>query len=553
MPFDKFTITQLTDNGKSRLAAISPDGKYLLLVVSGKGKQSLWLRNIRSNSDMQVIAPEDTRYENPLFSPDGNFIYFRKSQDKMFTLFHLYQAPVLGGAPQIIVRDVDDGITFSPDGKRFVFCRNNNPELGNHYLLMANADGTAEQLIASGTTHAMWNPSWSPDGTRIATTTFRATQNTTAIYMFDISSGRSSQIPTPRDMWIDGTVWVPSGSGFIVNYRNRETGYQRDQIGFLGTSGDFHTITQDTNTYYSLTISPDGKTLATVQEKSQFSLYLLPTAGAEASSVNPALLVQGKDLRDFGWAGKDELLINEGKKLLRVSSEGNNRRTILEDTGALIGSANSCAGGRYVVLEWLGHNEGRNLWLAASDGSNLKQLTRDVWASLPVCSPDGKWVYFQDEKRAINRVSIDGGSQEVVAASIVPGTWTDEGFSISPDGKLLTFKLTHRDTHKIQIAVVGLDKDAGKSVSHFLDADPRISGYPEFTPDGKAVVYSIAVEGVENLWLQPINGETGRQITNFQTDWIESYQYSPDGRTLGVLREHFDSDVVLLRDTTLRK
>jgi serine/threonine protein kinase len=50
-PFAEFTITQVTNNGKSVQAAISPDGKYLLSVVDDQGKQSLWLRNVPTNSD----------------------------------------------------------------------------------------------------------------------------------------------------------------------------------------------------------------------------------------------------------------------------------------------------------------------------------------------------------------------------------------------------------------------------------------------------------------------------------------------------------------------
>jgi hypothetical protein len=67
-----------------------------------------------------------------------------------------------------------------------------------------------------------------------------------------------------------------------------------------------------------------------------------------------------------------------------------------------------------------------------------------------------------------------------------------------------------------------------------------------------AVVYGVEENGVENLWLQPINRMPGRQITNFQTDLISRYQYSPHGKTLGVLRFHSDSDVVMLRDTTAK-
>jgi Tol biopolymer transport system component len=149
------------------------------------------------------------------------------------------------------------------------------------------------------------------------------------------------------------------------------------------------------------------------------------------------------------------------------------------------------------------------------------------------------------------RVPIDGGKQEVISASVLANATNDnDGLSLSPDGKLLAFRITRSDTHKKQIALVSLDDNGQGSGTRFLDADPRISYSPEFTPDGKAVVYAIRENGAENLWLQPLDGSPGHQITNFTADVIDRYRYSPDGKTLGVLRRHTDSDVVLLRDTT---
>ena len=73
VPFETFTITQITDNGKSVRAAISPDSKYLLVVVEDKGKHSLWLHNIPSNSDTQVIDFLVARYgEFVLLKPRFN-------------------------------------------------------------------------------------------------------------------------------------------------------------------------------------------------------------------------------------------------------------------------------------------------------------------------------------------------------------------------------------------------------------------------------------------------------------------------------------------------
>jgi len=554
VPFQVFAITQITDNGKSVLAAISPDSKYLLVVQEDRGKQSLWLHNIPSNSDTQVIAPEIATYRNLLFSPDGNFIYFRKATDATRTAYNLYRAPVLGGIPQIVVRDVDFGITFSPDGKSFAFVRRNIPEIGRYQLLIANADGTDQRNIASGpTSEVPISPSWSPDGKQIAAVIFAGTREAAAVYIFDIATGKNWRMPGREAMQVLEQVWMPDGSGVIVNYLGGETGYRRAQVGFRATSGDFNPITQDTNYYRSLTISADGKTLATVQAKHRNTLYLLPADGVVRTSVSPAL-APDKDLLDFAWAGDTELLINEGTKLLRAAADGNNRRIILEDPGAVVLRPRVCDGGQYIVFAWAGHVEGKNIWRVDVDGSNPKQLTHDRKAGSPRCSPDGKWVYFRNEKTplAIERVPIEGGTPDVISASLVPNNLNPYGFSVSPDGKLLAFNATRSDTHKTQLVLVSLGLTVEESTSRFLDPDLRISDDPEFTPDGKAVVYGVEENGVENLWRQPINGMPGRQITKFQTDLISGYQYSPHGKTLGVLRFHSDSDVVMLRDTTAK-
>jgi hypothetical protein len=55
---------------------------------------------------------------------------------------------------------------------------------------------------------------------------------------------------------------------------------------------------------------------------------------------------------------------------------------------------------------------------------------------------------------------------------------------------------------------------------------------------------------VDNLWLQPLNGKPGRQITQFQSDQIPGFGWSPDGKKLLIGRGHTESDVVLLRDTS---
>ena len=89
VPFQNFTITQVTTSGKVRDAAISPDGKYVLSIVEDSGLRSLWLRNIPTGSNTQVLPPESALYQNPAFSPDGNYVYYSKAADAAGNSFNL--------------------------------------------------------------------------------------------------------------------------------------------------------------------------------------------------------------------------------------------------------------------------------------------------------------------------------------------------------------------------------------------------------------------------------------------------------------------------------
>src|SRR6202035_1324347 len=116
-------ITKLTENGKATQVAISPDGRYIVYVMRDAEKQSLWVRNVASKSDVQVLAPDVVDFAGLSFSPDGNYIYFVRSSPSTVNYDNLYQIPVLGGAARQITVDIDSPPSFSPDGQQFGFVR----------------------------------------------------------------------------------------------------------------------------------------------------------------------------------------------------------------------------------------------------------------------------------------------------------------------------------------------------------------------------------------------------------------------------------------------
>ena len=128
VPFQKTEITRLTANGKVTIAAISPDGRYVAYVTDESlvhgGRETLWMRQIGTGSDVQIVPPADVRYGGLTFSRDGEFLYVTQSESKDSSLGILYKMPVLGGTKKRLIVDVANitypdlvnPVTLSPDG-----------------------------------------------------------------------------------------------------------------------------------------------------------------------------------------------------------------------------------------------------------------------------------------------------------------------------------------------------------------------------------------------------------------------------------------------------
>jgi serine/threonine protein kinase/Tol biopolymer transport system component len=567
-PFQNYTITKITDNGKSVAAAISADGKYILSAVDEAGKQSLWLRHVETNSDTQVIPPEVTRYSNLSFSPDGGYLYFRHAQVGVSQAYDLYRAPVLGGTPKIVARDVDTNITFSPDGKHIAYARDNDPEVGKWQLLMANPDGSDEKKIAGGPEEDSPNfLHWMPGGKQVLGSLTVTADALSGLRLFDTASSEWKTVAKYNDLGLIDAIPAAEAAGVFVNLVRLDSPDPRRQLAFISLpSAKIRPITNDTNSYEGLSISADNKTIASVVSKDIQSLFLLPSAGSADNSPKPAL-VQEKGYETFGWNATGEILLEEWKQLVQISPDGSNRVVLMNQFAA---QPKTCGNDvsetqkpRLIVFASLSHSPSGavlvGIWRADADGANAKELTSGGDDYAPVCSPEGKWVYYYaGQTYRIRRVSIDGGKPEEVPGAEIPGAIpTSPYFTVSSDGKTLAFLVSilsgsgSGGEHQPKLVLLSLDAGP-QPPRRMLDPNPLVSKFPAISPDGKAVVYAIRENGVDNMWLQPIDGAGrggGHRITNFSADTIRFYAYSPDGKTLGVLRGHTDSDVILLRDT----
>ncbi len=137
-------------------------------------------------------------------------------------------------------------------------------------------------------------------------------------------------------------------------------------------------------------------------------------------------------------------------------------------------------------------------------------------------------------------VSLDGGKPD----SELPAY----NFDISPDGRLAAFTTFLSSDPKKKLALVPVDSPQNTKLLDLQRPIPTARAV-RFTHDGKAVVYPVRDQDVDNLWLQPLDGSSGKQITNFKSEQIRDFHWSFDGSKLGLVRGHTDSDVVLLQES----
>ena len=59
-------VTRLTQSGNASAVALSPDGRYVIYALREDEKQSLWVRQVATRSDVQVLAGEVCQLPRPL-------------------------------------------------------------------------------------------------------------------------------------------------------------------------------------------------------------------------------------------------------------------------------------------------------------------------------------------------------------------------------------------------------------------------------------------------------------------------------------------------------
>jgi len=530
-------IAKLTESGKATLVAIAPDGRYVVYVLRDGEQQSLWMRHVATKSDVQVLPPDVVDFKGVTFSPDGNFIYYVRS-DKTTQLYsYLYQMPVLGGNPRQLIRDIDAPVGFSPDGTQIVFMRG-LPDAATVELRIASVDGSSERLLARLPIYPiyMWGASWSPDGKTIALAALQSGKETKWVLdVIRVADGSVTTLYSSPDV-LGQPVWLPEGDSLLIPIgipKERRT--QLWQISY--PNGEARRFTNDLSNYGTrLDLTRDGKILAAVDSTQISNIWSVP--GGKAAL---ATQITSGAIPDVAvWPGPSgKLLVRSGdSELDLISSDGSQRTTVMPQARNY--GAMSACGDRYLLFDSYDGTKS-DVWRTDADGSNPTRLV-DEYIGEEDCSPDGKWLVYDTNTNVgtkLYRMPVEGGSPTAIASA--PGGGGNP--RISPDGKFIAYDI-QEGSPVPQAKFVVIPAGGGAPVHVF--PRPSGSGWARWSPDGKGLQYMLTRKGATNIWEQPLAGGEPHQVTDFTSGRIFAFSWSRDGKQLFVARGSETSDVVLI-------
>ncbi|MDG1066311.1 MAG: amidohydrolase family protein [Luminiphilus sp.] len=525
-----------------------------------------------------TIETDTTTWSFVDVNPNGTRVVFDMLGD-------LYSVPLSGGTVTALTGGIEWNFqpTFSPDGKRIAFVSDRD---GNDNIWVMDIDGSNVTQVTKERKHNLHNPAWTPDSQWIAVrkgTVSGRSIPSGEIWMYHINGGSGIEVVDNTDgkraqKSIAEPAFSPDGnylyysqdttSGWVWQYNKDSTGEIFAIRRLDLTTGETDTITGGPGGAVRPTPSPDGTKLAFVKRLPDFNSAIVvrdlasgmetvvydslerdeqETAGSHGNTTAFEWLPNGRDLV-FWTAGRIHRLNTETgdtKTLpIQLSVTKKVRDTVRFPVEVAPDSVDSkmlrwaqlTPKGKSAIFGSMGH-----LYQSAitSNGAQKpKRLTRqnahfEYW---PALSSDGQQVVYTSwDDQSLGRVklvSARGGRSKTLVAT--PGHYVEPQFS--PDGKSVVYRKT----------------TGGYLLSPLWSVDPGIyrvatqggtpvkisntGHHPAFTADGRRILFTTRGEKGLELHSVDLNGLDKRVIAHGEK--VTSYAVSPDGNWLA-FTEHF--------------
>jgi Tol biopolymer transport system component len=186
----------------------SPDGQQIVFVSDKLGDNVLYVMDAEGKNTHLLTDLPDGNLDNPMWSPDGQsiaYIFLQRANhiayNPQLMLFDLRTQ-----TNRYLTNNIDDALlpSWSPDGTQIAFIRASQNRFAYDIISVTVKTGEIHDLTA--TPRNEFSPAWSPDGHTIA----HEGDSPSGIYLFDVSSKKSTLLYTPTDVSnVNG--WSPDG------------------------------------------------------------------------------------------------------------------------------------------------------------------------------------------------------------------------------------------------------------------------------------------------------------------------------------------------------
>lgn len=355
-------------------------------------------------------------------------------------------------------------------------------------------------------------PTISPNGELLAY--IRHGDTDTSVWIRQIATGSSVQILPPSEKGYRSLAFTPDGS--YIYFREQEESGPLYRVAVLGgapvrmpptVSGDF-------------AVSPDGSAIAFVRSDRSRSVESLVVASLDGGSEReiistppargltglPAWSPNGKEIA-IGKRADDGNSVGLVAVDIELGTETSLQTRPWRNVAAILWMPE----GDSLVFSARATDEPKpQLWIFDTKDKSVRRLTNDLegyfWLSR---SADGK-VLVTRQQRIDARVWLADEGIAADARAITDGGRSLDGYSgltIGPDGRIV---YTVRSDNANDLFTIA----GGRSEPFRLTSDSgRENTRPQFTPDGRYLIFSSDRSGTRQIWRMDAEGGGQQQLT----------------------------------------
>ncbi|HXJ17127.1 MAG TPA: protein kinase, partial [Candidatus Polarisedimenticolia bacterium] len=331
----------------------------------------------------------------------------------------------------------------------------------------------------------------------------------------------------------------PDGNQIAFDWDGQKEDNTDIYVKMIGTEG-VHRLTTDPAIDDAPAWSPDGRYIAFHRHtSSEDGIYLIPALGGPERKLDSPRLEGHWNHERVDWSPDGKFLafsesIPDGKVLrISVLSLDTLEKRVVTTPPPSSVNGDWCPhyspDGQTIAFLRSTNSANSDLCLVPSAGGEVRRLTYNAWINWLTWTPDGTHLIYSAYGGGTSRlwkIPVAGGEAERLSV----GTWDASEPVLSQDGHRLAYVQTTFDTNIWRFAVPGSPGRARPPTR--LIASTQYDGSPQYSPDGKRIVFSSGRSGSVEVWVSESDGSNAIQLTHFGGPEAGTPRWSPGGRQI---------------------